>query len=161
MPEPSLYLALCATRVATATVAATPTATNAAAFIHAFTAAPNTTSTLGVATVASVALAVGTTLVVPCTSCAGWPDGSGTGGSTVLGSVARAPSEVGGGLSGGTGGSRRPVVLALCDGSHSAMHARRICCLRKLVTRSAQPPVVRHMFLPAAASASRASLCSK
>ena len=161
MPEPSLYLALCATRVATATVAATPTATNAAAFIHAFTAAPNTTSTLGVATVASVALAVGTTLVVPCTTCAGWPDGSGTGGSTVLGSVARAPSEVGGGLSGGMGGGRRPVVLALCDGSHSAMHARRICCLRTLVTRSAQPPVVRHMLLPAAASASRASLCSK
>lgn len=161
MPEPSLYLALCATRVATATVAATPTATNAAAFIHAFTAAPNTTPTLGVATVASVALAVGTTLAVPCNTCApGWPDGSGTGGTT-LGSVAGAPPEVGGGLSGGTGGGRRPVVLALCERSHSAMHARRICCLRKLVTRSAQPPVVRHMFLPAAASASRASLCSK
>ena len=82
----SLYLALCATRVATATVAATPTATNAAAFIHALTAAPNP-STLGVATVASVALAVGTTLAVPCNTCApGWPDGSGTGGTT-LGSV--------------------------------------------------------------------------
>ena len=153
--------ALCATRVETATVATTPTATNAAAFIHALTAAPNP-STLGVATVASVALAVGTTLAVPCTTCApGWPDGSGAaGGSTVLGSVATAPPEVGGGLS-GTGGGRRPVVLALCVRSHSAMHARRICCLRTLVTRSAQPPVVRHMFLPAAASASRASLCSK
>ena len=54
-----------------------------------------------------------------------------------------------------------PVVLLLCFGSHSAMHAWRMCCLRKSVTRIAQPPVLRHIVLPAFTSTSRSSFCCK
>jgi hypothetical protein len=61
-----------------------------------------------------------------------------------------------------------PVVLRLCFGSHSAMHAWRMCCLRKSVTvgdakrtAATRAARLRHILLPAFASASRASLCCK
>ena len=148
----------------------TSTSTSASVRRHArsrLRRSPSITGTAVPAASPNAAASVGatSTALAPSTTTACAPEGSQRHGSE----RARPVSECEAGLS---AAARRagwcPVVLRLCFGSHSAMNAWRMCCLRKSVTvgdakrtAATRAARLRHILLPAFASASRASLCCK